>query len=43
MPLAYVIAGHHCGLPDWGTSEEESSLKARLEKKVYDYQAYSRE
>ncbi|MGB9804841.1 CRISPR-associated endonuclease Cas3'' [Desulfofundulus sp.] len=28
--LAYIIAGHHCGLPDWGSVADESSLEARL-------------
>lgn len=41
--LAYVIAGHHCGLPDWGTKEDDSSLEARLNKKLHDYHAFSRE
>ncbi len=30
--LAYVIAGHHAGLPDYGTFADEDSLCKRLEK-----------
>jgi len=41
--LAYIIAGHHCGLPDWGSRVDESSLEARLSKKLTDYSAYTRE
>ena len=26
--LAYTIAGHHCGLPDWGSVADESALAA---------------
>lgn len=32
--LAYVVSGHHCGLPDWGSKADESSLEARLSKKL---------
>lgn len=38
--LAYVIAGHHSGLPDFGSQADERSLAARLVKKVHDYNAY---
>lgn len=38
--MAYVIAGHHCGLPDWGSAVDESSLEARLGKKLTDYSGY---
>lgn len=41
--LAYIIAGHHCGLPDWGSRADESSLEARLNKKLNDYSAYAGE
>ena len=41
--LAYIIAGHHCGLPDWGSKEDESSLEARLNKQLNDYSAFSEE
>ncbi|SKA27890.1 CRISPR-associated helicase, Cas3 family, partial [Carboxydocella sporoproducens DSM 16521] len=42
--LAYGIAGHHCGLPDWGSYVDESSLEGRLNKKdLPDYSAYKKE
>lgn len=41
--LAYPIAGHHCGLPDWGSEADESSLEARLIKKTNDYNAFAEE
>lgn len=41
--LAYVISGHHCGLPDWGSIADESSLEARLTKELNDYQAFESE
>ena len=34
--LAYLIAGHHAGLPDWHTGETGgAALKARLENKTH--------
>ena len=30
--LSYVIAGHHCGLQDWGSRADDSSLEGRLSK-----------
>lgn len=34
--LAYLIAGHHAGLPDWHTSETRgAALKARLDDKSH--------
>lgn len=43
--LAYVIAGHHCGLMDWGSNADESSLAGRLVRRnsVKDYSAYKNE
>ncbi|ADG82739.1 CRISPR-associated helicase/endonuclease Cas3 [Thermincola potens] len=42
--LAYVIAGHHCGLPDWGSVADETSLESRLKKEsLPDYSAYMNE
>jgi CRISPR-associated endonuclease/helicase Cas3 len=41
--LAYMIAGHHCGLPDWGSAADESSLEARLSKGLEDYSAFVEE
>lgn len=41
--LAYTIAGHHCGLPDWGSVADESALAARLKKKLEDYSAFTEE
>jgi CRISPR-associated endonuclease/helicase Cas3 len=34
--LAYIIAGHHAGLPD-GKSNEDSSLSKRLDEKILPY------
>ncbi len=34
--LSYIVAGHHGGLPD-GTGESNSTLSARLKKKIDDY------
>ncbi|MCX5834976.1 MAG: CRISPR-associated helicase Cas3' [Deltaproteobacteria bacterium] len=36
--LAYIVAGHHGGLPD-GKNPESTSLSSRLEKSVPDYSA----
>lgn len=43
--LAYVIAGHHTGLTDWGSKADESSLAGRLAntKNIPDYCAYKNE
>lgn len=42
--LAYVIAGHHCGLTDWGSKVDESSLAGRLtNRRLPDYSAYIKE
>lgn len=42
--LAYVIAGHHGGLPDYGSKVDDSSLAARLAKNISDeYQKYEEE
>jgi uncharacterized domain HDIG len=41
--LAYVIAGHHAGLPDFGSRADEGSLAARLAKAIPDYSAYRNE
>jgi len=40
--LAYIIAGHHAGLPDW-TSDSESCLNKRLKKSIKDYSSYKTE
>ncbi|WP_047013691.1 CRISPR-associated helicase/endonuclease Cas3 [Paenibacillus sp. IHB B 3415] len=38
--LSYIIAGHHSGLPDYGTvSGADACLSRRLEKKLKDYSA----
>ena len=42
--LAYCIAGHHSGLPDYGSSSDigmEGTLWARRKKTLKDYQAYT--
>lgn len=44
--LAYCIAGHHGGLPDYGSiidDEEDRTLNARLKRPVEDYSAYAQE
>lgn len=41
--LAYVIAGHHSGLPDFGSPVDDISLVARLKKPVPAYGDYRRE
>lgn len=39
--IAYCIAGHHSGLPDYGTAASfEGTLSARVKKEVKDYSAY---
>ncbi|WP_145169667.1 CRISPR-associated helicase Cas3' [Rubripirellula lacrimiformis] len=32
--IAYTLAGHHAGLPDWDVATGRSGLKQRLDKKV---------
>lgn len=44
--MSYCIAGHHAGLPDYGSSFDSSSaptLMGRRRKRVEDYSAYQRE
>lgn len=44
--LAYCLAGHHGGLPDFGSSidlGDEGTLSARLKKDINEYSEYSRE
>ncbi len=42
--LAYCIAGHHSGLPNYGTDASiEGTLNARLKKDVDDYCSYKKE
>lgn len=38
--LAYVIAGHHSGLPDGGSEVDGSSLWGRLYKEIPDYSEF---
>lgn len=43
---AYVIAGHHSGLPDGGTGSDhwnDTTLRARLERDVADFSLYREE
>lgn len=45
-PAAYCIAGHHAGLPDGGSSADDSTsstLQGRFKKKVADYRAFQNE
>lgn len=45
--LSYCIAGHHAGLPDYGSKEHDTAssptLMGRKQKKIEDYQAYQKE
>lgn len=41
--LAYGLAGHHAGLPDYGNSLKDRFLQARLGKKIKDYSAFQNE
>lgn len=44
--LAYCIAGHHGGLPDYGSPidvESNATLRARLKRRVEDYSFFSQE
>lgn len=41
--LAYIVSGHHCGLPDWGSEADEASLEARLKKELCDYSRFIKE
>lgn len=42
--LAYVISGHHAGLPDWGSKADEASLEGRLTKdSLPDYSPFEQE
>ncbi|HHW18969.1 MAG TPA: CRISPR-associated helicase Cas3' [Firmicutes bacterium] len=39
--IAYVVAGHHCGLPNGGDDAAEGSLLYRISRKdIVDYSAY---
>ena len=44
--LSYCIAGHHAGLPDFGSEidcETDGTLQARLKKNLNDYKNYTQE
>jgi len=41
--IAYCIAGHHAGLPDYGTRNTDGSMYCRMNKKLDDYSAYANE
>src|SRR5699024_3546203 len=44
--LSYCIAGHHAGLPDYGTSsdgESSPTLMGRSKKRIEDYSEYWKE
>ncbi len=44
--MSYCIAGHHAGLPDYGSAADtgsERTLVGRSRKKIEDYQAYKTE
>lgn len=44
LVMAYVIAGHHAGLPDWLKEGSDSSLSVRLGlKDICDYSAFHKE
>jgi len=38
--LAYVVAGHHSGLPDWGSEADDTGLMVRMKKLLPDYSAF---
>lgn len=40
---AFCIAGHHAGIPDYGSPANPKSLLGRKKKQVPDYQAYQKE
>lgn len=40
---AFCIAGHHAGIPDYGSSTNVKSLLGREKKQIPDYQAYQKE
>jgi len=37
--LAYPLAGHHTGLPDWDDGSSQSGLKQRLEKAICEFRS----
>lgn len=41
--MSYCIAGHHAGLPDFGTKNQDGSLDCRLSKEIYNYSSYQLE
>ena len=44
--MSYCIAGHHAGLPNYGSSQDggfESTLMGRMKKTLKDYSAYQDE
>lgn len=44
--MSYCIAGHHAGLPDYGSSSDPGSaptLEGRRKKRIEDYSAYKKE
>lgn len=41
--LAYAIAGHHAGLPDWDVGQGQSGLKQRLNKRVCNWAEFAPE
>jgi CRISPR-associated helicase Cas3/CRISPR-associated endonuclease Cas3-HD len=41
--FSYCVAGHHAGIPDYGTVNKNSSLALRLKSVVKDYSKYSEE
>ena len=46
LMMQYCIAGHHSGLPDGGTANDDenmSTLYGRLKRKTEDYSAYKTE
>ncbi|MBS3873719.1 MAG: CRISPR-associated helicase Cas3' [Firmicutes bacterium] len=38
--LAYAVAGHHSGLPDWGSEADDTGLMVRMKKELPDYSAF---
>jgi len=41
--IAYIVSGHHSGIPDWGSEADDSALASRLNKKLCNYSAFEEE
>lgn len=43
LMLSYAVAGHHVGMPDWIETGSYSSLSARMEESIPDYNEFHNE